>query len=110
VDETFTLEENQVDFPEAEGLKAFWRDQTARLRERTGDVKDNHRLVGFIYKLLRDHLPAGEVEELVRLSEFHTNASYANGHLARYAQDIADRLLNERPFHETYPPADRLRL
>lgn len=65
------------------------------LRAATGNVADDRPLVGFLYELLRDHLPAAEVEALVRSNEKISPADdvrYCNGHLARYAQLLADRL------------------
>jgi hypothetical protein len=62
------------------------------LRERSGTVKIDSRLVGFLYTLMRDHLPAAIVEELTRDSEDSPDYVYTNGWLALYAQDIANRL------------------
>lgn len=65
-----------------------------KLRDRSGEVDINSRLVGFLYNLMRDHLPVGTVEKVVQ--ECHEpNVEYCNGYLAKYAQDIADRLTEE---------------
>jgi hypothetical protein len=63
-----------------------------RLRAVSGRVSDTRPLVSFLYDLLKCHLPAGTVEQLVRDSEKPDTTHYTNGFIARYAQDIADRL------------------
>lgn len=65
--------------------------QNIDLRNRSGSVTSNDPLVSFLYELLRDHLPAGTVEALVRNSH-SDNWTYTNGYLANYAIDIAKRL------------------
>lgn len=52
-------------------------------------------IVAFLYELLRDHLPASTVEELVKNSKV---GSYrlTNGYIADYAEELADRLFNEK--------------
>ena len=48
------------------------------------------------YALLRDHMPAGEVEELVRkVEEFGANAYYSNKDLAVYSGKLAARILKK---------------
>lgn len=61
------------------------------LRERSGEININSKLVGFLYELMRDHLPAGEVEKLVRKCQ-DPEIEYCNGYLAKYAEDLANRL------------------
>lgn len=61
------------------------------LRERSGSINLNSKLIAFLYVLIRDHLPLGDVEQLVRDSQ-DPECYYTNGWLAKYAQDIADRL------------------
>lgn len=60
------------------------------------------RLVTFLYILLRDHLPAGIVEEImVKHAQYEgiealdeaDFESYSNVHLARYAHEISQRLV-----------------
>jgi hypothetical protein len=66
-----------------------------QLRQRSGDVKIEGKLVAFLYDLLRDHLAPGTVEELVRDAEKSAESetvSYSNGWIARYAEDLARRL------------------
>lgn len=65
--------------------------ENAGLRERSGEVAImGDRLASFLYDLLRDHLPAGEVERLVR--EADPDVQYTNGWLAEYARDLSRRL------------------
>lgn len=66
--------------------------KNAEQRIRSGNIEINSRLVSFLYELMRDHLPPGKVEEVVRASEDEPNIKYTNGWLATYAQDLADRL------------------
>jgi hypothetical protein len=66
------------------------------MMERSGYVQINSRLVSFIYELLRDHLSAGVVEQVVRNSLL-PDVKYCNGWLAEYAGDIANRLLENEP-------------
>lgn len=63
----------------------------SELRIRSGEVNINDRLTSFLYELMRDHLPLGVVEKLVRDS-LEPDAAYTNGWLAKYAKDLADRL------------------
>ena len=66
------------------------------LKNRSGSVTYSSKLVSFLYGLLRDHLPAGSVEELVQDSQV-SEVTYTNGWLADYALDVADRLKDEVP-------------
>lgn len=71
-------------------------DANSALHARSGHVESNSALVAFLYELLRDHLPAGAVEQLVRNQTDDDIALpyvFTNGHLARYAEDLAARLL-----------------
>lgn len=54
-------------------------------------VQDPRALVSFLYELMRDHVPPGVVEHLVITSPAGLT-TYTNGHLARYAKELADRL------------------
>ena len=67
------------------------QNDNANLRTRSGEVNINSRLVGFIYDLVRDHLPLGTVEAIVRECKI-SDINYTNGWLARYAEDVAARL------------------
>jgi hypothetical protein len=68
--------------------------ETDALRERSGTIKINSKLVSFLYELMRDYLPAGEVESIVRNSQ-EPDCTYTNGWLAKYAEDLANRLTTE---------------
>ncbi len=63
------------------------------LRERSGSIEYDDKLVSFLYELMRDHLTAGQVEALVRESAHTGHTIYTNGWLANYAKDLASRLL-----------------
>jgi hypothetical protein len=65
------------------------------LRDRSGAVRINSRLVSFLYELMRDHLTPGKIEEIVRSSEKDPDVLYTNGWLARYAEDLANRLQDQ---------------
>ena len=69
-------------------------DNTKALRERSGIVRINSKLVSFLYELMRDHLPPGKIEELIRASQ-EPDVTYTNGWLAKYAQDLANRLKDQ---------------
>lgn len=70
-------------------------DENAKLRESSGSVQINSKLVSFLYELMRDHLPAGEVEKIVRASDSEPNVVYTNGWLAQYAEHLANRLKDQ---------------
>ncbi len=56
----------------------------------------NVTLIAFLYHLLRDALPSGEVERLMLEAEKITprnQAVYSNAHLAAYASELAGRLV-----------------
>jgi hypothetical protein len=58
-------------------------------------VTNDELLVQFLYILLRDHLPAGEVEKIIvdHVSPFsHLEVKYSNQFLEGYAREIAGRL------------------
>jgi hypothetical protein len=65
------------------------------LSERSGTVRINSRLVSFLYELMRDHLTPGKIEEIIRSSEKDPDVLYINGWLARYAEDLANRLQDQ---------------
>lgn len=68
------------------------KDNNDLLRERSGFVTINSHLVSFLYELMRDHITPGTVESLVRSSESDQDIVYTNGWLAKYAEDLANRL------------------
>lgn len=75
-----------------------------RLRKKSGSVKDSRLLVAFLYVLMRDEVPPGVIEgTLLKLSnenaeDKETKHEYmlTNGYLAKYAQDLADRIETNR--------------
>ena len=65
------------------------------MRKKSGSVTDNRPLVSFLYELLRDHMPAGDVEIMLRHVEQeipNLPVRFTNGYLAKYAKLLADRL------------------
>jgi hypothetical protein len=67
------------------------------LRERSGNINAPGKLISFLYVLMRDHLPPGKVEELIRETELEGNGEnqYSNGWLAQYSIDLAARLTDD---------------
>jgi hypothetical protein len=66
-------------------------DPNSDLRLRSGEVNVHDRLTSFLYELMRDHLPPGQVEAILRNCT-DPDVAYTNGWLATYARDIAIRL------------------
>lgn len=64
------------------------------MRERSGKVMIENKLVSFLYTLMRDYLPVADVETLVQNSHSEPTL-YTNGWLARYAEDLANRIENK---------------
>lgn len=84
---------------------AALRDYMAQARVRSGCVDSKDPLVCFLYTLMRDHVTPGVVEEIMlHHMPGGQTVEYCNGYLARYAEDIADRI------HAMAPPSviDRL--
>lgn len=75
-----------------EKMKPNDKEQNEGLRQRSDDVDTDSKLVSFLYSLIRDHLPAGVVEGLVREAEPHKLVSLSNGWLGKYCEDLAKRL------------------
>jgi len=71
------------------------KDENEDLRIRSGSIDTDEKLVSFLYSLMRDHLPCGIVEELVRDSFCGDGCEFSNGFLANYAKDLASRLKND---------------
>lgn len=67
-------------------------DENTRMREASGTVVDEDPLVSFLYELMRDHLPVGTVEALVRNCPPDQKTVFTNGWLAQIARDQAERL------------------
>ena len=66
------------------------------MRKRTGEVYDTRPLVSFLYLLMRDDVTPGRIETLMDKFGHEPVAVFTNGHLARLAQDIAERLTGHR--------------
>jgi hypothetical protein len=66
------------------------------MRDASGEVDDNRRLVAFLYVLMNQYITPGAVEELmhrhIELNEKGEECLYTNGWLAQHAQNIAERL------------------
>lgn len=67
---------------------------TQKIRNDSGNVIIKSRLIEFIYVILRDHLPAADVESTI-LDTTGDDVLYSNGWLARYAENAAQRLITE---------------
>lgn len=82
-------------------IPAHWTSETDKkidrqqeintLREASGHIERDSKLISFLYELMRDHLPPGVVEKLVQDSQV-SECLYTNGWLALYAEDLANRL------------------
>lgn len=78
-----------------DALAAIKKAKTDRMRKASGEVQDRRALVAFLYVLARDHLTTGTIEEIIGSHvEPITNEPtvFTNGWLARWAQDVANRL------------------
>jgi len=62
------------------------------LRDLTGNVQSNDKVTNLLYKLMKDHLPVGVVEDLVLDTLNVDVTTYRNGHLAEYAAHLSDLL------------------
>lgn len=71
--------------------------QRKRMREVSGHVNSNSKLVCFLYLLMRDELALGAVEKLVQESTLDKGETlFTNGWLANYSKDIEKRLLESK--------------
>lgn len=68
------------------------RDFNDKMREKSGFIKSEDKLVSFIYELMRDHLPVGTVGALVKNANINDETLYSNGWLAEYAKYLAEIL------------------
>ena len=64
------------------------------LRIRSGRVESDNKFVAFVYELLRDKVPATDIEECVLNSTGAgtDNFQFTNEYLAEYAKDVVKRL------------------
>jgi len=75
-----------------------------RMRKASGRIDDSRLIVAFLYTLMRDLVPPGRIEHMMlEVSNAHdydksefTKNEYTNGWLAQYAQDVAQRLTENR--------------
>lgn len=65
-----------------------------RMREKSGNISSDSKLVEFIYILARDHLTTGQIDMLIddHVSDRFEKTYYTNGWLAEWAKDVAKRL------------------
>lgn len=68
-------------------------DEIKSMRRRSGHIDINSCLVSFLYELMRDHITPGQIEEVLQNSINDPDVQYTNGWLAKYAEDIANRLI-----------------
>jgi len=68
------------------------------LREASGKVIYTDPLTSFFYELIRDELPAGTVEKIVRnvAAEGNKEIVFTNGWLAQYAHNLAELILSAK--------------
>ena len=70
------------------------------MRKRSGSVDSSDPLVGFIYILARDHLTPGVIERIMENQVEPSrgqDVQFTNGYLARYSEDVAERLKEVDP-------------
>jgi len=58
----------------------------------SGNVVIKSRLVSFIYVLLRDYITPGKIEDIISNNTSNKRVKYSNGWLAKYAENISNRL------------------
>ncbi len=65
-----------------------------RLYRTSGQVRSADPLVCFLYLLMRDQRPVGEVHMLVdqAMAELAADDSFTNGYLGKYSKHLARRL------------------
>jgi hypothetical protein len=83
------------------------REYMDQMRKRTGNINSRDPLVSFLYTLMRDHLTPGQVEEIMlrHMPKQGEVTEFCNGHLACYAEDVAERIHDMEPKPE--PPRRR---
>jgi hypothetical protein len=75
-----------------------------RMRKASGSINDKRLLVAFMYVLMRDRVTPGVIEHiLLELSNAHNydkwefeEHEFTNGWLAKYAQDVVQRLTDNK--------------
>ena len=82
-----------------QGIKIAEKEQAEldKIIEASGGVTiggENSKLIAFIYVLLRDKLPAGEVYSLIKNVGDDTEYKFCNGWLAKYSEYLVNKLVN----------------
>lgn len=65
------------------------------IRERSGNVTIDCKLTSFLYTLIRDYVQPGDIENIMIRHISDESVVYSNGWLAKYARDVAERLLSK---------------
>lgn len=77
-------------------------DHNKNIRDASGNRVGMDRTQSFFYELMRDHLPPGKVEDIVKhVLEEGSEVHYCNGWLADYAAYIVKRLWEKEQNDET---------
>jgi hypothetical protein len=63
----------------------------SRMRVRSGLINSEDPLVVLLYLLMRDHIPSGDIEGILKDIQ-NEEYEFSNGWLANHAKDIAERL------------------
>ena len=65
-----------------------------KIRERSGNIDKKGILTAFLYTLMRDEIPVGKLEKIIKDLEDNNveNVQYSNGWLTEYANDLEKRL------------------
>ena len=62
------------------------------LSNESGNIVIKNKLASFIYVLLRDYITPGKIEDIISNNTSNKRVKYSNGWLAKYAENIANRL------------------
>ncbi|MDY0314168.1 MAG: hypothetical protein RBR32_03740 [Bacteroidales bacterium] len=63
------------------------------MREESGSIKSDDKLVLFFYLLMRDHLVSGTIENIMlQVAQCNEEVLFTNGWLASHAINIVNRL------------------
>ena len=63
---------------------------------KTREYPSSDWLTGMLYTLMRDVVPAGEMERIIQDMEKENRSgktTFSNGHLAEYAKELSDRIM-----------------
>jgi hypothetical protein len=77
--------------PVDDGGEAALPHEDQQLTQAAGARQSDDRLASFLYSLMRDHVPAGVVQQCLRDSPAG-DTTYTNGFLFDYAEYVAGRL------------------